>query len=63
MRADRSEKPAALVFRDLARRRAAGLLERRPERPTILDVTSEEYHADPARHVRRLYARWLEARA
>jgi hypothetical protein len=63
VRADRSEKPAARVWTDLARRRAAGELARPSERPSILDVTSDEYHADPARHARRLYARWLEARA
>jgi hypothetical protein len=26
----------------------------------VLDVTSDRYYVDPARHFRRLYSRWLE---
>ena len=63
VRADRSEKPAARVFAELARRREAGDLRRGRERAPLLDVTTDEFHADPARHVRRLYARWLEEQA
>jgi endo-1,4-beta-mannosidase len=59
VRADRSPKPAARVFTELARRRAAGTLSV-GARPRFLDVTQDEYHADPAGQFRRLYRRWLE---
>jgi endo-1,4-beta-mannosidase len=59
VRADRSEKPAAAVWRALARRRpAVGATRAR-----ILDVTPDDYYADPATHFRRLYHRWLETSA
>lgn len=60
VRADRSEKPAAAVWRALARQRPA---VRAAARGTVLDVTPDAYYADPAAHMRRLYRRWLEARA
>jgi endo-1,4-beta-mannosidase len=59
LRADGSEKPAVDVFRQWRRRRDAGALSQFAV-PEILDVTADEYYADPARHFRRLYARWLE---
>jgi hypothetical protein len=29
--------------------------------PSILDVTADAYYADPGRHFRRLYERWVGA--
>jgi hypothetical protein len=57
VRADRSEKPAAQVWRALARRRP----EVRPRTYRALDLTPDEYYADPSTHFHRLYQRWLEA--
>jgi len=59
LRADGSEKPAAEVFRRWRRRRDEGALTEGAV-PEILDVAADEYYADPSRHFRRLYARWLE---
>jgi endo-1,4-beta-mannosidase len=60
VRADGSEKPACAVWRELAGRLDRGQVELgRPRR--ALDVTADEYYADPAGHLRRLYARWVEA--
>jgi len=59
VRSDRSEKPAAAVWRSLAGQRPA---VRAVKQGTTLDLTPDEYYADPGRHVRRLYQRWLEAR-
>ena len=53
VRADGTEKPAC----DVIRRAAPGL--RAGPRPSVLDVTADEYHRAPARHFRRLYERWL----
>jgi endo-1,4-beta-mannosidase len=60
VRADRSEKPAAAVWRALARERPA---VRRAVRGAALDIEPDDYYADPAAHVRRLYLRWLRALA
>src|SRR5687767_3429517 len=59
LRADGSEKPAADVFRQWRRRRDAGATSQGVV-PKVLDLAADEYYADPARHFRRLYARWLE---
>jgi hypothetical protein len=60
LRADGSEKPAVDVFRRWRRQRDAGTLSQGAV-PAILDVAPDEYYADPARHFRRLYARWVES--
>ncbi len=58
VRADGSEKPAAEVVRSFAAR-----LGRREVpfglAPKVLDVTVDAYYAEPERHFRRLYDRWL----
>jgi endo-1,4-beta-mannosidase len=58
VRADRSEKPAARVWRELARQRPPV----RAARESILDLAPDDYYADPASHFRRLYQRWLETK-
>ena len=58
VRADGSEKPAA----DIVRRFAARLKRNDVpigQAPKLLDVTVDDYYAEPARHFRRLYARWI----
>jgi len=59
LRSNGSEKPAADVFRRLRRQRDAGALAPAAV-PDILDVSADEYYADPTRHFTRLYGRWLE---
>ena len=61
VRADRSEKPAAQVFRALRRTRDDGRL-RTGAVPPVLDVAPNEYYADPGAHFDRLYARWIANR-
>jgi endo-1,4-beta-mannosidase len=58
VRADGSEKPAAEVVRAFAARLARGdvALGRAPK---VLDVTVDAYYAEPQRHFRRLYERWV----
>src|SRR5438045_3516014 len=59
VRSDGTEKPACAVWRELAGRLGRGQIElAQPRR--VLDVTADEYYADPAGHVRRLYARWVQ---
>ena len=53
VRANMIEKPAARVIRDFAARRRAPA-----HAPRVLDVTTDEYYADPAAHFARLYRRW-----
>jgi endo-1,4-beta-mannosidase len=65
VRADRSEKPAAAVFRsfrkcrDTAARSGPSL---RAEVPRVLDVTADEYYSAPGEHFARLYAKWVAER-
>jgi endo-1,4-beta-mannosidase len=59
VRADRSEKPAAAVWRRLSRERP---LRRPAARGAALDVPADDYYADPATHFHRLYRRWLARR-
>jgi endo-1,4-beta-mannosidase len=58
VRADGGEKPAAQVVRAFAARLERGevVLGRAPK---VLDVTVDEYYAEPRRHFRRLYERWV----
>jgi endo-1,4-beta-mannosidase len=57
VRADGSEKPAALVFGRLRRRIDAG--DVRPGAvPPILDVDADVYYRAPEVHFRRLYRQW-----
>jgi endo-1,4-beta-mannosidase len=58
VRADGSEKPAAGVIRELARRLERGELVP-GSAPPLLDVSADRYHEDPAGHACRLYQRWL----
>lgn len=58
VRADRSEKPAAQVFRDIKRERDAGRLPRGVA-PSVLDISANEYYTDPGAHFDRLYAQWI----
>ena len=58
VRADRSEKPAAQVFRDVRRARDEGRLPMGAV-PTVLDVSPNEYYTDPGTHFDRLYAQWI----
>lgn len=58
VRADGSEKPAAEVVRRFAKHLAHGQVAFGVA-PKVLDVTVDAYYAEPARHFRRLYARWL----
>lgn len=62
IRADGTEKPAAGVVRDFARRLVRGEVALGP-RPRILDVDADEYYADPDHHMRRLYAGWHRTHA
>ena len=62
VRADRSEKPAAQVFRTLRRARDDGHL-RVGAVPPVLDVSPNEYHAEPGAHFDRLYAQWIAGQA
>jgi hypothetical protein len=58
VRADGSEKPACAVWRELADRLRRG--HSAPGQPRhALDVSADEYYADPAAHLRRLYRRWV----
>ncbi len=61
VRADLGEKPAASVFRRLAKRITNGELVAGVA-PRVLDVDADTYYQDPASHFRRLYGRWLAAR-
>jgi endo-1,4-beta-mannosidase len=61
VRADGSEKPCAGVFREIRRRRDAGMLIRGPV-PPLLDVTADEYYRAPRLHFDRLYGRWISMR-
>jgi endo-1,4-beta-mannosidase len=61
VRSDRSEKPAAEVFRKLRERRDSGALVHSAV-PSILDVSSDEYYKAPAAHFGRLYAQWVADR-
>ncbi len=61
VRADGSEKPAAAVFRALRQRRDAGGLQCGTV-PMVLDVSADDYYADPGAHFARLYSRWTAAR-
>ncbi|MEP6992674.1 MAG: cellulase family glycosylhydrolase [bacterium] len=61
IRADGVEKPAVKAFRDLRARRDAGALVVGTV-PTVLDVSADNYYADPGGHFARLYARWLAAK-
>jgi hypothetical protein len=62
VRADKSEKPAAQVFRSLRQQRDAGALARGAI-PAVLDVSADEYYRTPAAHFERLYGKWLTANA
>ena len=62
VRADRSEKPAAQVFRELRRARDDGHL-RVDAVPPVLDVSPNEYYAEPGAHFDRLYAQWIAGQA
>ena len=59
VRPDGSEKPAVAVFRALRTRRDAGLLDAAGPRTPLLDVSADEYYANPVRHFARLYSAWL----
>jgi hypothetical protein len=61
VRADGSEKPCAGVFREIRRRRDAGMLIRGPV-PPLLDVTADEYYRAPRLHFDRLFGRWISMR-
>jgi hypothetical protein len=58
VRADGSEKPAARVIRDFAGRLPDGTVAC-GARPRVLDVSVDDYYADPAASFARLYAKWL----
>jgi endo-1,4-beta-mannosidase len=62
VRADGSEKPAAGAIRAFASRLADGKV-RFGDAPRVLDVSADAYYAAPEGHFRRLYDRWLAARA
>lgn len=62
VRADRSEKPAADVFRRFSERRIEGRLVQSAV-ARVLDVTVDEYYSSPAKHFGRLYEKWLTERA
>ncbi|MBC7671267.1 MAG: hypothetical protein H7247_02500, partial [Polaromonas sp.] len=62
VRADRSEKPAAQGFRELRRGRDGGHL-RVGAVPLVLDVSPNEYYAEPGAHFDRLYAQWIAGQA
>ena len=59
---DRSEKPAAQVFRELRRARDGEHL-RVGAVPLVLDVSPNEYYTDPGAHFDRLYAQWIASQA
>ncbi len=60
VRPDGSEKPAADVFRKLRLRRDAGPLGESPARiPRVLDISADDYYADPQMHFDRLYVSWI----
>lgn len=59
VRADGSEKPAAQVMRNFARRLARAEVTLGVA-PKLLDLTVDEYYNAPSQHFSRLYARWLE---
>ena len=59
IRADGSEKPAALAIRDFARRLAQGEVTMGTA-PALLDVSADDYYGAPREHFSRLYARWLQ---
>jgi endo-1,4-beta-mannosidase len=61
VRADGSEKPAAVAVRAFAKRLAKGEA-RLDAGPRVLDVSADAYYAAPDDHFRRLYASWLRAR-
>jgi endo-1,4-beta-mannosidase len=54
VRADGTEKPACAVWRRVAAEKKSLGTPRR-----VLDVTVDEYYAEPAAHLRRLYRRWV----
>ena len=58
-RADGTLKPMGRVVRDFA---ASAPTVREPERRLELDLTPDEFYADPERHLPGLYARYLEER-
>lgn len=58
VRADGSEKPVAAVIRAFAARLARGQIPAGVV-PRVLDVSADQYYADPDHHFRRLYRRWL----
>ena len=58
VRADGSEKPAARVLREFARRLERGEVAY-GSAPRLLDVSPEVYYAAPDQHFRRLYDHWL----
>ncbi len=65
VRADRSEKPAAAVFRNFRKRRDTEARSGPPLRvevPRVLDVTADEYYSAPGKHFARLYAKWVAER-
>ena len=62
VRPDRSEKPAAQIFREWRRARDGGRV-RVGAVPPVLDVSPNEYYADPGAHFDRLYAQWIVAQA
>ena len=60
VRADGSEKPAAGVFRQFRIRRDAETLACPSQNiPRLLDVTADDYYANPSANFARLYASWL----
>ena len=59
VRPDGSEKPAADVFRKLRQRRDAGALQDAFAVPRVLDISPDDYYADPQSHFDRLYSNWL----
>ena len=58
VRKNGSEKPAADVFRRFSERRIEGGLVAGSV-PRVLDVSTDEYYRDPARHFGRLYSTWI----
>jgi endo-1,4-beta-mannosidase len=58
VRADGSEKPAAGSVRAFATRLERGEIAFGVA-PKVLDVTPDAYYAEPGRHFRRLYQRWV----
>lgn len=61
VRADGTEKPAALELRAFSRRLERGEVALGAA-PKLLDVSADAYYAAPDTHFRRLYARWCESR-